>query len=396
MALRKTATPRGSTPWGLIAMVTLVLGIELLIVRRDEGLRSVHASSWRATTKQLNRLYTGHAKSTGKTKARAHDPGPEILCFGDSLVKFGVYPQILEKQRGRTAYNLAITTGPTPASYFLFRRVLDRGGKPTVIIIDAAEGVLDAGPRSTKRVYPWADLLTLREAAEIAFTSCDADFFVRTTLGAALQSANARPEIRSNIITALQGLPSGLRLLNSRFLDNWARNQGAHVNAKADYEEGLYPPSGENPGKWAPDAVNVCYLERLFELAKRNDVAVFWLLPPYHPFTQAHSRFRGEERRFARFVKELQSRHPEVVVVDGRYSGYDRTRFVDEAHLDGEGGTSVTVALAELIDAYLAEPARFPKWCKLPDFEARDPGILLYEGNFYATKARSTAETIRR
>jgi hypothetical protein len=274
--------------------------------------------------------------------------------------------------------------------------VLDCGGKPKVIIIDAAEGVLDAGPRSTKRIYPWADLLTFREAADLAFTSRDADFFVRTSLGAALQTVNARPEIRSNIVTALQGLPSGLRLLSARFLDNWAQNQGASVNAKAEYEVGPYPPTGEIPGKWAPDAVNVRYLVRLFELAKRNDVVVFWLLPPYHPFTQAHSRFRGEERRFAVFVQEMHVRHPEVMVVDGRYSGYDGSRFVDEAHLDAEGGTSLTFTLAELIDSYFADPAHFPKWCKLPDFKVRNPGSLLHEGDIYATRAKSTGGTIRR
>ena len=383
-------------PWGLTAMVGLLLAIEILGVRRDPSLLSLHATSWRLTAKQLDRLCRGHSDASGRATVVPANTGPEILCFGDSLVKFGVYPRVLEKLSGMSAYNLAITTGPAPATYFLFRRVLERGGKPKVIILDTAEWVLDVGPRSTRRVYPWADLLTSQETADLAWTMRDPDFFVRTVLNATLRSFNSRFEIRESIKSALSGMATWRRNAMPAIVHMWAQNQGAHVNVKVDFREDEYAPPGEMPGVWSADPVNLEYLERLFALAARHGVAVFWLLPPYHPQHQSHSRYRGEERRYTRLVEEMRWRHPEVVVVDGRYSGYDRTLFLDDAHLDSEGGTALSCALAEQITAYVADPSAFPKWSKLPEFRTREPDVQLVEGDLGSGQLRARGGSIRR
>ena len=45
-------------------------------------------------------------------------PKAEILCLGSSLLKFGALPVVIEKATGRRAYNLALSNGRLPATYF--------------------------------------------------------------------------------------------------------------------------------------------------------------------------------------------------------------------------------------------------------------------------------------
>ena len=373
-------TPGGSEPLrrrlplGLAGLIVLVGVVESLEVRRDYAFTSYHAASWKATSQQLRSMYARVMK--GKSRE------PELLVFGDSLIKFGVYPKVVEAVSGRPALNLAITCGPTPASYFLFRRVLESGGRPRAILIDSAEGVLDAGPRSEKRPYPWADLLSLRETFELSYAARDPDFFIQVVLRKVLHSYKSRFELREHIVKAFEGESSWLRITTLGFLRNWKLNLGAQVNPKWDFKEADYPPdSRQLPGTWAADAVNRRYLEQTFRLAREHGVAVFWLLPPYHPFTQSWSRYVGEERRFIAFVHGMQTRHPEVVVLDARYSGYDRSVFYDAAHLDIDGAVALSTSVAQVVNAHLDDPGNSPTsamhWVKIPSYRLTQPNVPL-------------------
>jgi hypothetical protein len=339
-------------------MIGLVMAVERFEVRADYALASFHATNWRYASRKLNREVRG----------------AKVLCFGDSLVKHGVHPRVLEQTAGVKAYSLALNNGAVPASYFLFRRALERGTKPSVILIDAAEKVLSEGPRSPKRSYPWADLLSLRETAELSWAARDPDLFVRVHLDKALHSFKNRFVIRESIAKALLGEETWLRTYLPGFVRNWNLNAGAQTNPKGNYKEGTYPPEDRQlPGTWECDPVNREFLERTFNLAARHGVAVFWLLPPYHPIAQACSRYTGEASRFLEFVREVQTRHPDVIVVDGRYSGYDRFVFFDEAHLDRDGSAAYSATLAGCVSRYLADPAAFPHWLKLPDYRPTSP-----------------------
>jgi hypothetical protein len=338
-------------------MIGLVAAVERFEVRADPALASFHAMGWKYTSQKLKREVRG----------------ARVVCLGDSLVKHGVQPRLFERATGLKGYSLALNNGGVPAAYFLLRRTLAQGERPAVVLIDAAELVLSEGPRSPRRNYPWAELLTPGESAELAWTACDPDLFVRVELNRALHAFKNRFEIRESVVKALRGEKTWLRTFLWDFLRNWNHNAGAQVNPKADRPDPVGPPPGvELPGTWECDPVNRVYLERTFDLAARHGAAVFWLLPPYHPVNQAHSRHRGEERRFIRFVREVQARHPEVTVIDGRYSGYDRSVFFDEAHLDRDGAAAYTTALAGCVTRHLADPAA-ARWVKLPDYRPVPP-----------------------
>ena len=68
---------------------------------------------------------------------------------GDSLAKLGVAPSLVEARSGRSVYNLAVCAGQAPSSYFLLRRVLDSGARPTAILVDFFPRLLQVPPQHT-------------------------------------------------------------------------------------------------------------------------------------------------------------------------------------------------------------------------------------------------------
>ncbi len=95
-------------------------------------------------------------------------------------------------------------------------------------------------------------------------------------------------------------------------------------------------------------------------------MTVYWLLPPVSPGTQALSKFSGDESLYEDFIRSIQSRFPDVVIIDGRHSGFDPSVFLDEVHLDRDGASRLSIGLAEVLAH--AAPATSRRWIGLPDF----------------------------
>ncbi len=97
---------RVAVPSGLLGMLALVAAVEWFWVCGNLNLINDQALSWKYASRQV------WQKS----------PGCEILCFGDSMIKMGVLPRVVNQVTGRRTFNLALYGGPAPASYFLLRR----------------------------------------------------------------------------------------------------------------------------------------------------------------------------------------------------------------------------------------------------------------------------------
>ena len=78
--------------------------------------------------------------------AREKSPGCDVLCFGDSLVKYGVMPRVIEARTGLKSYNLATSGGTMPTAFFLFRQALD-AGVVDELVVSVAPVVLSGGKR---------------------------------------------------------------------------------------------------------------------------------------------------------------------------------------------------------------------------------------------------------
>jgi hypothetical protein len=347
----------------VLGTAVLVCSVEAAVAHRGVALTPTDARCWRITAGLLDR----HAAESG------------LLCLGDSLVKFGVYPRAIERLTGRPAYNLAVNMGPTPLTYFFLRRALERGARPSAVLIDSGDFCLPKGPAwgTAALRYSWADALTLAETAELCSSARDHCLFARIALEKALPSLSWRHPIRAAVVAALGGTETTLRTVNLTLARNLMVNAGAQVNDNSSYrpEEPDPPPGVAGGGTFTPDPVNVFYLRRAFRLAKERGVTVYWLVPPVHPHHQALLHHYGDEDRMTRFIRRVHARHPEVVVVDGRGTGFGGRLFLDPAHLNRDGALAYTASLADLLTRDSSVPFPPGTWLTLAGPGAAPAGV---------------------
>jgi hypothetical protein len=205
-------------PWGFLGMLGLVMAIEWTLAGHDLDFTAVWHWDWRVIGRAATR------------PERVRDK--ELLFFGDSLVKFGLMPRVIEQGTGKTAYNFALHTGQTSSSYFMLRRTLRAGAKPSAIVLDLTPHMLMHHPDVNKNL--WAELLSTEECLDLARTMRDADFFAHTMLEKALPSFKERQEIRANLMAALEGNSTSRRYAIPCYRRNWS--------------------STTAPSSWAPSA----------------------------------------------------------------------------------------------------------------------------------------------
>jgi hypothetical protein len=201
-------------PRGLLGCLVLALLVELGIA--SNPLRFRHLWNW-------DWWLTARAATRAATRC-------EVLCFGDSLVKFGVLPSVLEARLGGRAYNLSLSAGQPPACYFLLRRALESGARPRALLVDFVPHGLAGDPRCGNRLWP--ELLDARDALDLAWTARDTELAARVLLARLLPSLRGRYEIRANILAALRGEAPMEWLASHAYVRNTRINRGAYVAAK--------------------------------------------------------------------------------------------------------------------------------------------------------------------
>ena len=172
---------RPSWPAGLLGALGLILVLDGVLARISIG---PHASS-RPTS-------SWEAAFRAATEPEAH---AEILCFGDSLIKLGILPRLLEARLGQSAYNLAVLGGQPPTSHYLLRRVLDGGHSPRALVVNFSPLLLGIDPQVN--LAWWAGLMRGRERIELALRSRDAGMAISLILHGAMASLSVREAFRA-------------------------------------------------------------------------------------------------------------------------------------------------------------------------------------------------------
>lgn len=352
-------------PRGLLGMIGLVVIVECFVAGRPLDFSDPVSLSW-----QLS------ARSAGSDATRS----ATILCVGDSLVKHGVIPAVLEAKTGDRVSNLAIARGPAPATYFLLRRALEAGARPRAVVLDFKPGVLVGSARYNLRY--WQEILSVREALDLARRDHGGSFLLSLALGRLFPTVRGRLEVRGAILAAFRGEDSPMRLINRVCQRNWGVNGGANVAADNPAFTGTVSAEQHKSllsHLWYCHRVNAAYVRRLLDLTADRGIPVYWLLPPVSPELQARREATGAEAGYLTFVRTFQSRYPHLTVVDGRHSGYDASAFVDATHLDGRGAATLTAELGTILGrADAPEVARASRWVDLPPYRP-DPSPLPLE-----------------
>jgi hypothetical protein len=375
METGSTIAGRRRIPWGLLGMIGLVVAVESFLGSHRPEFTDTSVYSW----------------TLSEAAARSEARTAEILCMGDSLVKHGLLPEILSSRLGRSAYNLAICAAPPPAQYYLLRHALDSGARPRTLVIDFMPGLL-AGTPSHATNY-WPEMLNDRELVELSLRYRDFQFFVDASLARLLPSHRSRWEIRNKIAAALEGGEDRLATTNRAVRRNWGLHRGAQFTqdnhafrgelSEADHVRHL-------SNQFWCHRLNREYIHKILDLASSRDIQVFWLLPPVSPAAQSRRVERGADEKYTRFVGEIAAKHPNLVILDARGSGYDHTRFVDAIHLTGKGALALSADVADAI----ASPQG--SWVALPPYRDRTPSMPLEDFEHSVLAVRPAAGTERR
>lgn len=341
---------RGSFPLALTGMFALIALVEAVVGRYPVAFSDYMACSWRFAAEA--------ARGTG---ARA-----EVLGLGDSMLKLGVQPPVLERRLGRPSYNLAIYGGQAPSTYFLLRRVIESGGRPKVVIVNFHSNLLSASP--TLSAPYWNELISARDGLELAYGTRSPNLVTRTALARLLPTFNGREEIRAAIL-ASAGVKDNEELEARRSHQrNWQANHGGHANDSAYHAGESIDVNPARPGKWSPRTLHVGYVRRFLDLAQSRGIMVVWLIPPTHADWQLRRERLRVDELYTRFIRQMTTARPNVMVVDGRHAGYPQEAMVDSTHLGARGGTEVTEALADILAPRLAGVTGLPNWVDLPRY----------------------------
>jgi hypothetical protein len=348
-----TRAKRSRVPGGFLGMLVLIVCFERFVARHEDVSFTTNvAASW----KQAGKAAQNEARRC------------EVLCFGDSMLKFGIAPRVIEARTGLSAYNLAVYGGPPPASFFLFRRALQAGARPRAVIVNFTPHLVKSSPR--RHVRQWQEIATLRECLDLAWTERSPIFFAEIVVGRLLPSVRDRHEIRSNIMHALRGRSYTKSIAHyvTPLWRNWRLNRGAQLLAKNPEFRGALDPADDAlfPAPWSRNRSSEKYVRRFIDLAAGRGIIVYWLLPPNSPASQEHLERIGVDGDVSRYIQMLQARYGNLVVVDGRHSSFRDDVFTDTVHLDRHGTAALSVAIAAVLRRGSGPALVASNWVRVP------------------------------
>ncbi len=294
-------------------------------------------------------------------KAATEAPRCKLICLGDSLVKHGLIPAVMERGTGRRTVNLSAARAPALLTYTLLRRALDAGARPDAIVINTKPAVLIGGPEYDARY--WQEVLTVGEGLDLLQMTRKTSFVVSTLVGRLLPSLRARLEIQSNVLAALRGETDRLHEINRVLLRNWTVNAGANiVSADMRFQGDVAPEVARklHADRFHVDGTNAVALDRLLRLSEERKIPVFWLMAPVSPGLQRLRDHSGSEASYELFVRTIVARDPRnLTVLDARRSGYRSGVFSDATHLNATGAVALSRSVAAAIDARVSPPSSF-------------------------------------
>ena len=361
-------------PRGFLGMAILVVLCESYISRNDLKFSRLEAEDW---------------KNSGKV-ASGELPMGGIFFYGDSQVKFGVSPLLLESKMGQPSHCLAIQGGQAPSSYFMLKRTLASGVSPSAIVVDFEPHLTRDDINHNKRM--WSELANLGECLELAWNAGDADAFGSIALGRVLSSYRERFEIRDNVRAALRGETPYMAAWLEMAMRNKGMNRGALAMAKEQHGViELDRWANPTPTPWAPDKMNDIYARKFLQLAADNKIPVYCLLMPVVPGIQAKYEKYGIDRYYFAWIRKLQDKYANLYVLDWRHSNYQDSVFSDTLHLDKDGALSITAALGDYLQRSFRGEGVDVRWVQMPPFRLEGISIAVEDSNHSFAFIQSTA-----
>ena len=347
---------RGRWPLGFLGMLLMVALAERYVARHALDFTRPEYWDWR---------------SAG-VAARVVAPKCDVLCLGTSMTQQGLIPRVLAAHSGLKARNLAVCAGQAPGSYFLLRRALDAGARPSAVVVEFHPHYLTEGHWSAVRFWP--DLLDTRDGLDLACSARDAEFFAATALARLLPTVKDRFQVRACVLAALGGGNASTASATLIYRRNRNRNDGALVLPRNPSYRGEIAPQFRSAflgDSWRCHPTNAAYVRRLLDLAGSRNIPVYWVIPPLVPGLQDARERQGLDASYTAFARSFLARCPNLVVVDARHSGYAPDVFNDAAHLDRQGACTLSADVGDVLKRGISEG----RWVDLPAYRARAESV---------------------
>ena len=296
----------------------------------------------------------------------------QILCFGDSLLRLGLAPRVIEAETGLRGYNFAQAGGQAPSSYFLLRAAVESGAKPAAIVVEFFPNLLTQTTKLNDQNWPF--LARLTDGLRFSTFNGDLEAFGHFAVSRLLPSIRSRTSLR----TAIQlGFQTEQRIIKGEILKairNWKTNRGAEITISMPATESDFTLNGWEQAYFQPFhclPIHQYYLERFLDLAAQHQIPVYWLLPPYRPDMQARCVRSGFDRDHTAFVRQFQARYPEVTILDARQAHYPASVFHDPHHLGLEGTAVMSADVGQMLRQSLDASGSQNRWIALPAYRSR-------------------------
>jgi hypothetical protein len=329
-------------------MAFLVAAIECLAaprIRELDGFTRVE-KSWQAAT----------------CAAEGPDGRAEILCLGDSLVKLGILPRVLANRLSGTAYNLGVLGGQAPNSYFLLRKVLEKGNHPRALVVDFSENLLAFSP--SQNAACWSHLHGWRDSLDVAWHAADPALAISTGLHRLLPGWCDQSQ-RHRLFA---GASRGKTMMQPAdapgvFERNWRFNLGAQV-APRDFVA-VEETQSDSRCRWQPNRANSSYVDRLLGMAEARQIPVFWVLTPTIKGHRHRLAQSSSSAAYHRFIAARVARFSCLTVLDGENLGWSIDAFRDPTHVNRVGAVRLSLAVAAAIAPRLRGSRSGPNWVDL-------------------------------
>jgi len=344
-------------PKGLLGSILSIIVLNGMGVVHDAPGRQGSADRLRASWLAAERAASGPEASC------------DVLCFGDSLIKLGVLPRVIENRLGGTAYNLAVLGGQAPHSYCLLRHVLERGHRPRALVINFSPLLLGMDPRVN--LEWWSRRADGRELEALAWRTGDPALIASIAVPMMVPSWSARDAARAAL--GLEGAPAprggGRAVADDQpaFERNWRLNRGAQVAPRhfVPIEGSLPKPYLGTRWKWRPHPAHAFYVDRFLGLAQAHQVPVYWVLTPAMSTWLDRNDGAGTLGAYRQYVRNCLERFSSLTVLDAQRVGWDRSTFRDPIHLNRDGAARLSLAVADAIATTEARPAKAARWLEL-------------------------------
>jgi hypothetical protein len=322
----------------------------MVLVSAIEGFVASHGLEF---TNEVSTTWRYSARAARGVEARA-----SVLCFGDSLVKMGLQPRVIEASRGGRVHNLAVFCGQAPSSFFLLRRALESGARPRAVVVDFHSNLLATVPKENRQY--WSDLVDARDTLDLVWSTRDPRFALAIIGDRLFPSIKGRNELGGGILAALHGVPFTALERRRDLLRTWRLNDGAQVTPPR--EPAIDPLELRVSARWSPLPVHAAYVRRFLDLAEAHGIDVYWLVPPLSPILQSRRDRVDVEQAFTGFAAAMQAGRKNLVIVDARRVGYPASAFIDATHLNNQGGAQLSRALAGVMALHSTAT---PRWVEL-------------------------------